>query len=202
MDLYFLISAVLGMFSVVLSAGLAAPTEHPRDLSPTHSSGGGRVRTKRCSCATFLDKECVYFCHLDIIWVNTPERVVSYGLGNAPRRRRSVPGSRSTESTRCVCLQRDDRTCDHFCQPRTQEHREKSENMSSVHSPECSSSRCQQPPPLTSAQSKVKCLASSRHTVILSPKLRAVVQTRTILEKWRMRRKERSRPQQLNLLKT
>lgn len=34
---------------------------------------GRHVRTKRCSCATFLDKECVYFCHLDIIWVNTPE---------------------------------------------------------------------------------------------------------------------------------
>lgn len=30
-------------------------------------------RPKRCSCASFLDKECVYFCHLDIIWVNTPE---------------------------------------------------------------------------------------------------------------------------------
>uniref|UniRef100_A0A8C3GBJ4 Endothelin-1 n=1 Tax=Cyclopterus lumpus TaxID=8103 RepID=A0A8C3GBJ4_CYCLU len=41
------------------------------------------VRTKRCSCATFMDNECVYFCHLDIIWVNTPERVVAYGLGNA-----------------------------------------------------------------------------------------------------------------------
>lgn len=36
--------------------------------SPEH-----HLRTKRCSCATFLDKECVYFCHLDIIWVNTPE---------------------------------------------------------------------------------------------------------------------------------
>lgn len=33
------------------------------------------IRNKRCSCATFLDKECVYFCHLDIIWVNTPEYV-------------------------------------------------------------------------------------------------------------------------------
>ncbi|KAF3839951.1 hypothetical protein F7725_018668 [Dissostichus mawsoni] len=31
-----------------------------------------RVRTKRCSCSNLLDSECHYFCHLDIIWVNTP----------------------------------------------------------------------------------------------------------------------------------
>ncbi|KAF3833609.1 hypothetical protein F7725_024813 [Dissostichus mawsoni] len=30
------------------------------------------VRTKRCSCNSWDDKECIYFCHLDIIWVNTP----------------------------------------------------------------------------------------------------------------------------------
>lgn len=30
------------------------------------------VRTKRCSCNNWDDKECVYFCHLDIIWINTP----------------------------------------------------------------------------------------------------------------------------------
>uniref|UniRef100_A0A8C6TQF3 Endothelin-like toxin domain-containing protein n=1 Tax=Neogobius melanostomus TaxID=47308 RepID=A0A8C6TQF3_9GOBI len=54
------------------------------------------LRTKRCSCASFLDKECVYFCHLDIIWVNTPDqgessgvegslRVVSHSVGRASR---------------------------------------------------------------------------------------------------------------------
>ncbi|KAG8133327.1 putative Endothelin 1 protein [Naja naja] len=30
-------------------------------------------RVKRCSCYSLMDKECVYFCHLDIIWINTPE---------------------------------------------------------------------------------------------------------------------------------
>lgn len=30
------------------------------------------VRTKRCSCSNWDDKECIYFCHLDIIWINTP----------------------------------------------------------------------------------------------------------------------------------
>uniref|UniRef100_A0A4W4DS56 Endothelin-1 n=1 Tax=Electrophorus electricus TaxID=8005 RepID=A0A4W4DS56_ELEEL len=72
-------------------------------------------RTKRCSCATFLDKECVYFCHLDIIWVNTPERTVSYGLGNAPRKKRSVEGSRATEIPRCKCTDSSDSTCSLFC---------------------------------------------------------------------------------------
>ncbi|XP_034401324.1 endothelin-2-like [Cyclopterus lumpus] len=58
----------------------------PAGETPTASTDSQlrrHVRTKRCSCATFMDNECVYFCHLDIIWVNTPERVVAYGLGNA-----------------------------------------------------------------------------------------------------------------------
>uniref|UniRef100_A0A3Q2ZCE7 Endothelin-1 n=1 Tax=Hippocampus comes TaxID=109280 RepID=A0A3Q2ZCE7_HIPCM len=85
--------------------------------SPTVSQTR-HVRKKRCSCATFMDKECVYFCHLDIIWVNTPERIVSYGLGNAPRKRRSVQVAPATESSRsrCQCLHRGDLTCAHFCQ--------------------------------------------------------------------------------------
>lgn len=37
------------------------------DDVPTH-----RVRTKRCACSSPLDSECHYFCHLDIIWINTP----------------------------------------------------------------------------------------------------------------------------------
>lgn len=36
---------------------------------------GGPVhhRARRCTCFTYKDKECVYYCHLDIIWINTPE---------------------------------------------------------------------------------------------------------------------------------
>lgn len=30
-------------------------------------------RPRRCTCLTYKDKECVYYCHLDIIWINTPE---------------------------------------------------------------------------------------------------------------------------------
>ncbi|KAJ7404936.1 hypothetical protein WISP_142609 [Willisornis vidua] len=32
-----------------------------------------RPRARRCTCYTYKDKECVYYCHLDIIWINTPE---------------------------------------------------------------------------------------------------------------------------------
>ncbi|KAJ0003135.1 hypothetical protein NQD34_018175 [Periophthalmus magnuspinnatus] len=197
MDLYLLLFALFGTFSFILSAGLAAPTAHPLGLLTPHSNSG-HVRTKRCSCATFLDKECVYFCHLDIIWVNTPERVVSYGLGNAPRTKRSVLGSERRTSSRCMCLKREDQICDNFCQPQIQQHREKLEKIPSVHcqecsssecsSSECSSGECQLNLPLNSAQS--------------GPELRAVVRSQTILEKWRTRRRDRSRHQKLNLLKT
>ncbi|GAA6086276.1 endothelin-1 [Tachysurus ichikawai] len=85
-------------------------TAVPASVSTRHS------RPKRCSCATFLDKECVYFCHLDIIWVNTPERTVSYGLGNAPRRKRSAQQtSRAADLLRCQCAQSTDGTCMSFC---------------------------------------------------------------------------------------
>ncbi|XP_074974844.1 endothelin-3 isoform X1 [Caretta caretta] len=36
--------------------------------------GAPRRRAKRCTCYTYKDKECVYYCHLDIIWINTPEQ--------------------------------------------------------------------------------------------------------------------------------
>ncbi|XP_026873706.2 endothelin-3b, partial [Electrophorus electricus] len=42
-----------------------------------------RQRSKRCTCFSYEDKECVYYCHLDIIWINTPERTVPYGLSRS-----------------------------------------------------------------------------------------------------------------------
>ncbi|XP_033959139.1 endothelin-2 isoform X1 [Pseudochaenichthys georgianus] len=67
-----------------------------------------RVRTKRCSCSNRLDSECHYFCHLDIIWVNTPSKKTVYGLGSALSRRRRSTG-------RCTCAGPDDQTCRNFC---------------------------------------------------------------------------------------
>ncbi|XP_028936289.1 endothelin-2 [Ornithorhynchus anatinus] len=72
------------------------------------AAGGQHVRTRRCSCHSFLDKECVYFCHLDIIWVNTPGLIPPYGLGKRPTRNRRSPD-------RCACAASRDRTCNTFC---------------------------------------------------------------------------------------
>ena len=59
--------AVLG---TELSAGAESGGEKPAPATPWRPR-----RSKRCSCSSLMDKECVYFCHLDIIWVNTPEWV-------------------------------------------------------------------------------------------------------------------------------
>uniref|UniRef100_A0AAY4BK20 Endothelin-like toxin domain-containing protein n=1 Tax=Denticeps clupeoides TaxID=299321 RepID=A0AAY4BK20_9TELE len=71
----------------------------------------GHVRTKRCSCSNGLDEECYYFCHLDIIWVNTPGKTTPYGLGSPLSRRRRSAG-------RCACSSPEDRTCLGFCHHR------------------------------------------------------------------------------------
>ncbi|XP_054427565.1 endothelin-2 isoform X2 [Pteronotus mesoamericanus] len=87
----------------------AATQEQPM---PTPRARGSHLRPRRCSCSSWLDKECVYFCHLDIIWVNTPGQTAPYGLGNPPRRRRhSLPG-------RCECSSARDPACATFCHRR------------------------------------------------------------------------------------
>ncbi|XP_053098707.1 endothelin-3 isoform X2 [Hemicordylus capensis] len=124
------------------SSGLKFPGLQQRDgrenkataggLLSTSSTGVEKVahpgeahhRAKRCTCYTYKDKECVYYCHLDIIWINTPERTVPYGLTNY---RSSFRGKRSTEQHRkilhsskwppfrCSCADRCDKQCMHFC---------------------------------------------------------------------------------------
>uniref|UniRef100_A0A3Q3A8H4 Endothelin-1 n=1 Tax=Kryptolebias marmoratus TaxID=37003 RepID=A0A3Q3A8H4_KRYMA len=89
--------------SWIFCTGLSAPAAETSTAAPLR-----HVRNKRCSCATFLDRECVYFCHLDIIWVNTPERVVSYGLGNAPRARRALTDSMATSRGGLRCRENPD----------------------------------------------------------------------------------------------
>nr|XP_057940748.1 endothelin-3b isoform X2 [Doryrhamphus excisus] len=84
-----------------------------------------KSRSKRCTCYSYKDKECIYYCHLDIIWINTPERTVPYGMSSyqgAQRLRRAVTGQPSeheqTNTQRCVCASLDaDPECHQFCQP-------------------------------------------------------------------------------------
>ncbi|XP_006141917.1 endothelin-3 isoform X2 [Tupaia chinensis] len=102
----------------------------PTSGSPGHQSGQQVAegdpalhRARRCTCFTYKDKECVYYCHLDIIWVNTPEQTVPYGLSNYRgnfRSKRSVGPFRggpqpSRTYLRCACVGRDDKACLHFC---------------------------------------------------------------------------------------
>uniref|UniRef100_A0A4W2CWQ9 Endothelin-3 n=1 Tax=Bos indicus x Bos taurus TaxID=30522 RepID=A0A4W2CWQ9_BOBOX len=81
-------------------------------------------RARRCTCFTYKDRECVYYCHLDIIWINTPERTAPYGLssyrGSGSRGRRSAgqfPQSpQPVKGTlRCACTESDDDACLQFC---------------------------------------------------------------------------------------
>ncbi|KAM9758837.1 endothelin-3 isoform 2-T2 [Menidia menidia] len=85
-----------------------------------------RRRRKRCTCYTYKDKECVYYCHLDIIWINTPEHTVPYGMSSyqsSVRLKRSAEtdqGQRGESAQRCACALRTDFGCNGFCMGRQQ----------------------------------------------------------------------------------
>uniref|UniRef100_A0A4W6C679 Endothelin-3 n=1 Tax=Lates calcarifer TaxID=8187 RepID=A0A4W6C679_LATCA len=82
-----------------------------------------KSRPKRCTCYSYKDKECVYYCHLDIIWINTPERTVPYGMSSyrGPQRiKRDVDGQpaepEGAKNQRCICVLPDaDPECHDFC---------------------------------------------------------------------------------------
>uniref|UniRef100_A0A8C6UEK5 Endothelin-3 n=1 Tax=Neogobius melanostomus TaxID=47308 RepID=A0A8C6UEK5_9GOBI len=83
-------------------------------------TGDAKPRAKRCTCYSYMDRECVYYCHLDIIWVNTPERTVPYGMSSyqAPQR---IRRDTNDKSPRCRCVVADtDQQCRDFCQSRLQ----------------------------------------------------------------------------------
>ncbi|XP_077741919.1 endothelin-1 [Canis aureus] len=105
-------AAVLG---AELSTGPDSRGEEPAPSAPWRPR-----RSKRCSCSSLMDKECVYFCHLDIIWVNTPEHIVPYGLGSPSRSKRSLKDLFITKATdhrkRCQCASQKDKKCWTFCQ--------------------------------------------------------------------------------------
>ncbi|KAI7793905.1 putative endothelin-3 [Triplophysa rosa] len=55
--------------SEYLSRGLHQQLESSAVISTSHS----HPRSKCCTCYSFKDTECVYYCHLGIIWINTPQ---------------------------------------------------------------------------------------------------------------------------------
>ncbi|XP_043993890.1 LOW QUALITY PROTEIN: endothelin-2-like [Gambusia affinis] len=102
-------SKMLGLFIICMSLqdGCGLPLSDQQEAlvsepPPRH------IRTKRCSCSNWEDRECIYFCHLDIIWVNTPSKLLPYGLGSSTSRRRR-------SASRCECRDPADKTCRGFC---------------------------------------------------------------------------------------
>lgn len=126
------------MLTLILLQGVlmshVIPESNPRSLSDSTMFGSraprgsqlsdtAKSRQKRCTCYSYTDKECVYYCHLDIIWINTPERTVPYGMSNyrgLQRRKRDV-GLRLMErdrpkTQRCICaVASADPECQVFC---------------------------------------------------------------------------------------
>ncbi|XP_010772154.1 endothelin-3 isoform X2 [Notothenia coriiceps] len=94
--------------------------------SPLSEAAEAKSRPKRCTCYSYKDKECVYYCHLDIIWINTPQRTVPYGMSSyrgSQRVRRAVTGQATeregAKTQRCICAVLDaDPECQDFCLPR------------------------------------------------------------------------------------
>uniref|UniRef100_A0A8C3AJQ8 Endothelin-3 n=1 Tax=Cyclopterus lumpus TaxID=8103 RepID=A0A8C3AJQ8_CYCLU len=106
----------------LLLPGGAEPQAGGAKPCSTCDPPGARRRSKRCTCYTYTDKECVYYCHLDIIWINTPEHTVPYGMSSyqgSLRVRRSTEHRRSGEvAQRCVCTRQTDSRCSSFCMDR------------------------------------------------------------------------------------
>ncbi|XP_039978692.1 endothelin-1 isoform X2 [Xiphias gladius] len=196
MDIYIFISVLSVMYCWILCTVLSAPAGETPTAAPV--TQGRHVRTKRCSCSTFLDKECVYFCHLDIIWVNTPERVVSYGLGNAPRTKRAAAAAAAADDSmatgggpRCQCLRENDSTCGNFCRLGDHLRYETSPDAAgrSAEGDGCAEARCKHR--LAADTGRIK---RSSHGGQVSPvALRAALETRLPLEKWRARQRHRAR---------
>ncbi|CAM9424361.1 unnamed protein product [Lampetra planeri] len=100
----------------------------PLPITVPARPGRGARRLRRCTCSSMLDTECIYYCHMDIIWVNTAVRTVPYGVGSRTRGRRRVgracasseagPGRGQRNRCpphRCSCSLSDDQHCGDFC---------------------------------------------------------------------------------------
>ncbi|XP_061597568.1 endothelin-1 [Cololabis saira] len=190
MDLNSWVSALWLLLSCFCCAALAAPpTRAPATRAPAAASAHqARARTKRCSCATFLDKECVYFCHLDIIWVNTPERVVSYGLGDAPRTKRALTDAMTTgRGPRCACVSADDLSCSSFCL------RQETAAEAELRSTKSRREQRERRGRGTSVIDRVR-TGGRKQASPAAP--RPALRPRLLLQMWRARQRHRSRPQQ------
>ncbi|CAG6015768.1 unnamed protein product [Menidia menidia] len=100
-------------FWASIQGGLGLPVVKQLEVEGNEGMKAHPMRAKRCACSNLLDSECHYFCHLDIIWVNTPSKTTVYGLGGGLLRRK-----RSTD--RCSCANLSDQPCNSFCHRRSE----------------------------------------------------------------------------------
>ncbi|KAF7653740.1 hypothetical protein LDENG_00079160 [Lucifuga dentata] len=109
-----------------ISDNMAAVYPHSQETSCSScDQPGPRRHARRCTCYSYKDKECVYYCHLDIIWINTPDYQGSL------RMRRSAGtewGGRGEENQRCICMLQTDSECSRFCMDRQKRHPELTSN--------------------------------------------------------------------------
>ncbi|XP_058612808.1 endothelin-2 [Onychostoma macrolepis] len=84
------------------------PGSHANRSPSVNATPQTHRRERRCSCENLKDKECVYFCHIGIVWVDTPSQVIPYGVGSLQMRLR-----RDVE--RCQCTDKRDKKCVRFC---------------------------------------------------------------------------------------
>ncbi|XP_012729121.2 endothelin-2 [Fundulus heteroclitus] len=100
---------MLGLFIICMSLhdGCGLPLSEQLEVA-VQAPHPRHIRTKRCSCSNWEDRECIYFCHLDIIWVNTPSKLLPNGLGSSVSRRRR-------SANRCECHNPADKICHGFC---------------------------------------------------------------------------------------
>ncbi|XP_051511506.1 endothelin-2-like [Myxocyprinus asiaticus] len=94
--------------AVVLILEQQVPGSHVNRSPLVNNTPQIHHRERRCSCENLKDKECVYFCHIGIVWVDTPSQVIPYGVGSLQvRLRRDVK--------RCHCADKRDTKCVQFC---------------------------------------------------------------------------------------
>lgn len=54
---------------------LCVPGSHANRSPSLKATPQIHHRERRCSCENLKDKECVYFCHIGIVWVDTPRYI-------------------------------------------------------------------------------------------------------------------------------
>ncbi|XP_006793492.1 endothelin-2 [Neolamprologus brichardi] len=106
MDLTYICLLFTALMLIQHSEALSVSSSVLAEGPPVQLPHTAHWREKRCSCENQKDKECIFFCHIGIVWINTPSQLVPYGFGSVRVRR---------ELSRCHCTDSQDAECMKFC---------------------------------------------------------------------------------------